>query len=103
MLAGIGLGIATQILYSIYKSHRNAMHLTRYDDHYVLRLQQNLTFMHNPRLQNLLDEIPENSVLIVDRDNVDYLDPDVKAVLKDFGEKAPRRGIRLNQWPVAVK
>ncbi|URQ60350.1 SulP family inorganic anion transporter [Pantoea alhagi] len=103
MLAGIGLGIATQILYSIYKSHRNAMHLTRYDDHYVLRLQQNLTFMHNPRLQNLLDEIPENSVVIVDHDNVDYLDPDVKAVLKDFGEKAPRRGIRLNQWPVAVK
>ncbi|MDR7344779.1 MFS superfamily sulfate permease-like transporter [Pantoea alhagi] len=103
MLAGIGLGIATQILYSVYKSHRNAMHLTRYDDHYVLRLQQNLTFMHNPRLQKLLDKIPENSVVIVDHDNVHYLDPDVKAVLKDFGEKAPRRGIRLNQWPVAVK
>ena len=103
MLAGIGLGIATQILYSIYKSHRNAMHLTRYDDHYVLRLQQNLTFMHNPRLQNLLDEIPENSVLIVDHDNVDYLDPDVKAVLKDFGDNADKRGIRLSQWPVAVK
>ncbi|WP_275555339.1 SulP family inorganic anion transporter [Mixta sp. Marseille-Q2659] len=103
MLAGIGLGIATQILYSIYKSHRNALQLTRYEDHYVLRLQQNLTFMNNPRLQNLLDEIPENSVVIVDHDNVDYLDPDVKAVLKEFGEKAPRRGIRLNQWPVAVK
>ncbi|MDU4092797.1 MAG: SulP family inorganic anion transporter [Pantoea sp.] len=103
MLAGIGLGIATQILYSVYKSHRNAMHLTRYDDHYVLRLQQNLTFMHNPRLQKLLDKIPENSVVIVDHDNVHYLDPDVKAVLKEFGEKAPRRGIRLNQWPVAVK
>ena len=103
MLAGIGLGIATQVLYSVYKSHRNAMHLTRYDDHYVLRLQQNLTFMHNPRLQKLLDKIPENSVVIVDHDNVHYLDPDVKAVLKEFGEKAPRRGIRLNQWPVAVK
>ncbi|MCZ4060148.1 SulP family inorganic anion transporter [Pantoea sp. LMR881] len=103
MLVGIGMGIATQILYSIYKSHRNALQLTRYDDHYVLRFQQNLTFMHNPKLQGLLDEIPENSVVIVDNDNAEYIDPDVKAVLKDFGENANKRGIRLSQWPVAVK
>lgn len=103
MLAGIGIGIATQILYSIYKSHRNALQLTRHDDHYVLRFQQNLTFMHNPKLQGLLAEIPENSTVIVDHDNASYMDPDVKAVLKDFGENAPQRGIRLSQWPVAVK
>jgi len=103
MLAGIGLGIATQILYSVYKSHRNALQLSRYDDHYVLRFQQNLTFMHNPRLQNLLAEIPENSVVIVDHDNAEYIDPDVTAVLKEFGENANHRGIKLSQWPVAVK
>ncbi|WHQ75995.1 SulP family inorganic anion transporter [Pantoea sp. Lij88] len=103
MLVGIGIGIGTQILYSIYKSHRNALQLTRYDDHYVLRFQQNLTFMHNPKLQGLLDEIPENSVVIVDNDNAEYIDPDVKAVLKDFGDNADKRGIRLSQWPVAVK
>lgn len=103
MLAGIGLGIATQILYSVYKSHRNALQLTRYDDHYVLRFQQNLTFMHNPRLQGLLAEIPENSVVIVDHDNAEYIDPDVNAVLKDFSDSASDRGIRLSQWPVAVK
>ncbi len=103
MLAGIGIGIATQILCSVYKSHRNALQLTRYDDHYVLRFQQNLTFMHNPKLQGLLAEIPENSVVIVDHDNAEYMDPDVKAVLQDFGENAPERGIRLSQWPVAVK
>lgn len=103
MLAGIGIGIATQIACSLYKSHRNALQLTRYDDHYVLRFQQNLTFMHNPALQGLLAEIPENSVVIVDHDNAEYLDPDIKAVLQDFGESAPERGIRLSQWPVAVK
>ncbi|WP_313620990.1 hypothetical protein, partial [Pantoea septica] len=46
---------------------------------------------------------PENSVVIVDHDNAEYLDPDVKAVLKDFGDNADKRGIRLSQWPVAVK
>ncbi|RWR01018.1 SulP family transporter [[Pantoea] beijingensis] len=103
MLAGIGLGIATQIIYSIYKSHRNAFQLTRYDDHYVLRFQQNLTFMHNLRLQRLLGEIPENSVVIVDHDNAEYIDPDVNALLKDFSENAIQRGITLDQWPAAAK
>lgn len=102
MLAGIGIGIVTQILFSIYKSHRNALQLTRYEDHFVLRFRQNLTFMHNARLQGLLAEIPENSTVIVERDNAEYLDPDVKAVLKDFGEDAKKRGIQLSQWPVKL-
>jgi len=102
MLAGIGIGLATQVLFSIYKSHRNAMLLTQYDDHFVLRFQQNLTFMHNPRLKGLLAQIPENSVVIVDHDNAEYIDPDVEAVLQDFGEDASKRGIVLNQWPVKL-
>lgn len=102
MLVGIGIGLATQVLCSVYKSHRNALQLTRYDDHYVLRFQQNLTFMHNPRLQHLLAEIPANSVVIVENENAEYLDPDVRAVLQDFGSSAGERGIRLNQWPVAL-
>ena len=102
MLAGIGIGLVTQVLFSIYKSHHNALVLTRCDDHYVLRFQQNLTFMHNLRLKGLLAGIPENSVVSVARDNADYLDPDVKAVLKDFGEEARQRGIVLNQWPVTL-
>jgi len=103
MLAGIGIGIATQIIYSIYKSHRNALQLTRHDDHYVLRIKQNLTFMHNPTLQKLLAAIPENSVVVVDNNNGEYFDPDVTAVFEDFGEDASKRGISLQQWPVTAK
>jgi hypothetical protein len=34
---------------------------------------------------------PENSVVIVDHDNAEYMDPDVKAVLQDFGDSAGER------------
>ncbi|WP_075182617.1 SulP family inorganic anion transporter [Pantoea sp. 1.19] len=101
MLAGIALGLVAQLLCSIYQSHRYALQLTRYEDHYVLRLRQNLTFLHNPRLHSLLSQIPDQSVLIVEQENAGYIDPDVKAVLKDFGQDAPARGIQLNQWPLA--
>ncbi|WP_154064627.1 SulP family inorganic anion transporter [Klebsiella pneumoniae] len=103
MLAGIGIGLATQMAFSLWRSHRHSLQLARYDDHYVLRIQQNLTFMHNPHLLALLAKIPEKSVVIVEHDSVGYLDPDVRAVLDDFAENAPQRGIRLNQWPLASR
>lgn len=100
MLVGIAMGLVTQFLFSIYKSHHNAMMLTRYDDHYVLHFQQNLTFMHNPRLKALLAQIPANSVVIVEHDNAEYIDADVRALLQDFAEEAKKRGIQLSQWPL---
>ena len=59
--------------------------------------------MHNPHLLALLAKIPEKSVVIVEHDSVGYIDPDVRAVLDDFAENAPQRGIRLNQWPLASR
>ncbi len=44
MLVGIALGLVMQVVLSIYHSHRNALQLARFDDHYVLRIHQNLTF-----------------------------------------------------------
>jgi len=75
------------------------MHLSNDDNHYVVRFQQNLTFLHNPRLQSILAEIPDNAVVRVEQENADYIDPDVKAVLMEFGEKASGRGIKLDRWP----
>ncbi len=101
MLVGIAVGLVTQILFSLWHSQRNALQLTRYDDHFVLRIQQNLTFMHNLRLKRLLAQVPDNSVMMVERDNAGFFDADVQTVLNEFAERAPQRGIQLAQWPQA--
>lgn len=103
MLAGIGIGLATQMAFSLWRSHRHSLQLARYDDHYVLRIQQNLTFMHNPHLLALLAKIPEKSVVIVEHDSVGYLDPDVRAVLDDFAENArsAASALIIGRWPAA--
>lgn len=103
MLAGIGIGLTAQMAFSLWRSHQHSLHLARYDDHYVLRIQQNLTFLHNPHLLALLARIPEKSVVIVEHNHASYLDPDVQAVLDDFAENAPQRGIHLNQWPTVSR
>ena len=60
MLAGIGIGLATRWR-SALAQPSPLLQLARYDDHYVLRIQQNLTFMHNPHLLALLAKIPKRA------------------------------------------
>jgi hypothetical protein len=50
------------------------------------------------KLQGLLAEIPENSVVIVDHDNAEYMDPDVKAVLQGINKKIGYPG-----YPILAK
>jgi len=100
MLSGIAMGLMAQVICSTYKSHRNALQLSCYGDHYVVRFHQNLTFLHKPQLDRLLAKLPDNCVVIADADGADYIDPDVKDVLDDFGASATERGIRLSSWPV---
>jgi hypothetical protein len=38
--------------------------------------------------------------VIAEHDNADYIDPDVRAVLAEFGAGTANRGIRLSRWPV---
>jgi hypothetical protein len=36
MLAGIGIGLATQMAFSLWRSHRHSLQLARYDDKAII-------------------------------------------------------------------
>lgn len=74
---GIGIDPVIQMMPSLWRSHRRLLQLARYGGHYILRIQQNLTFMHSPHLLILLVKIPEENTTITERDSAGYLDPDV--------------------------
>jgi len=100
MLTGLAIGVLAQLLCSILSSHRSAIQLSRYDDHYVVRFNQNLTFMHKLHLQRLLEKIPDDSVIITEHENAEYIDPDIKMILADFQHSAATKGIRIERWPI---
>lgn len=102
MLSGIAIGLGAQMIFSLYKSQRNAILLNGYDDHYVLSFQKSLTFMHAPRLKEILDQIPEDSVVIVEHHQQENLEPEVKTVLEDFYRTSSDRRVTLHNWPVST-
>ncbi|WP_380181767.1 SulP family inorganic anion transporter [Kalamiella sp. sgz302252] len=101
MLTGLALGMLSQLLCSTCASHRSAIQLSSYSNHFVIRFNQNLTFLHNARLRDLLAKIPDNSVVIAEYESAEYMDRDIWLTLAAFSEAAAARGIMLERWPRA--
>ena len=99
MLPGLAVGFLTQLLFSSCACHRSAIQLSRYEHHFVVRFNQNLLFLYNARLQSLLGKIPDNSVVIAEHENAEYMDPDIWLTLGEFRQTAHARGITLERWP----
>jgi MFS superfamily sulfate permease-like transporter len=99
MLAGIAIGLAVQLLWSLYQSQRHALHLTQFDDHYLIQCRQNLTFLQKVRLKHLLGQVSANSELIIDYEGIDYLDNDIREMINEFRQSARGRGIRISLHP----
>ena len=74
---GDQIGLATQVAFSIWRSHRHSPQLACYDDHCAAHPAEP-DLLHNPHLLAPLAKIPEKSAVIVEHDNVGYLDPDVR-------------------------
>jgi MFS superfamily sulfate permease-like transporter len=93
MLRGIACGIGCAMLWLLRANLHAALTLTRHENHYLLRLRKDLSFLSKARLQALLRSVQPGSVLIVDAGRIDMLDPDVCSVLEEFTRSAPERDI----------
>jgi MFS superfamily sulfate permease-like transporter len=95
MLAGIALGLAVQLTSSLYQSNRRALQLTHYGDHYLIKCQQNLTFLNKMQLKLFLGQIKPGSALTIDCEGIDYMDDDIREMLNEFRDAAGTKGVRV--------
>ncbi|MEX3241994.1 hypothetical protein [Serratia quinivorans] len=84
-----------QLTSSLYQSNRRALQLTHYGDHYLIKCQQNLTFLNKMQLKLFLGQIKPESVLIIDCEGIDYMDDDIREILNEFRDTTGTKEIRV--------
>ncbi len=88
LLKGVGIGMVISIIFLL----RNNMkipyyyHRSKYSGNEVIKLDlaQEVSFLNKGSIKNTLDKLPENSIIILDATNTEYIDFDVLEVIKDF-------------------
>lgn len=99
LLTGVGLGLAASGLAILYGNMKNSyyFHKDQYQEGEVIRihLSEEVSFLNKASIKLTLDHLPQDSTVLIDARDTQYIDFDVLELIREFKEvKAPERGIR---------
>lgn len=100
LLIGMVIGVGYSIYFLIKHTYRAGYTIKERTEghlrHYTIDLALNVSFLNKGRMMEMLDKIPEYSVVDVVGTNCVYIDHDILEILQEFKSKAHRKHIQLN-------
>lgn len=103
LLKGVMIGIIIGLFYVVRSNFRTAIFVVNDQNRYLLRLRKDISFFVKPKLKELLEGIPENSVLVIDMSRVEFIDRDIQDTIEEYRQHAHLKNIRVNVKEVAVQ
>jgi MFS superfamily sulfate permease-like transporter len=99
LLIGVLIGIVYSIYFLVKHTYRAGYIIKERSEghlkHYSIDLALNVSFLNKKRIMDMLDKIPEYSIVeIIGSDSV-YIDNDILEIFHDFKSKAHRKHIQL--------
>ncbi|MEW4489009.1 SulP family inorganic anion transporter [Thalassoglobus sp. JC818] len=101
LLIGILVGLFVSILFILNSNLRRPIRRvveTHLDGQVMMiELANQVSFLNRAALQNVFDEAPRGSNILIDASQSDYIDPDILGLIRDFKDnKAPVRGLTVS-------
>lgn len=99
LLIGVIIGITYAIYFLIKHTYKAGFTLKEKQQdhlqHYTIDLALNVSFLNKNKITNLLDAIPEYSVVTINGTDSIYIDRDVLEIFQDYKSKAHSKHIEL--------
>lgn len=93
LLKGVIIGIGIGLFFVLRSNFRSAVFVVNDDNKYLFRLRKDVSFLNKPIIKNKLEEVPENSSVLIDASRADFIDKDIIEVIEDFMIHAPLKNI----------
>lgn len=95
LLKGMALGMIVGVIFVLRANYQSALTLTKDGKNYLLRMQKDVSFFSKEPLRKLLEQIEENSYVIIDGAKAQFVDQDILEMLEDFLKSSADDGIRV--------
>lgn len=95
LLMGIGLGLAFAIFHILWNNYQTPYKRTEENGALKICFSEDVSFLNKARILKTLDEMPNDSRLIIDGTRTINIHPDVLEIIKDFKESASDRGVEI--------
>jgi MFS superfamily sulfate permease-like transporter len=101
LLKGVGIGLMISIFYILRQNARIPYYYTRSSfaksELIKLTLAQEVSFLNKASIKETLENIPDNSTVLIDASQTEYIDFDVLDLITEFYEKkAPEKNIKMS-------
>ncbi len=100
LLIGVSIGLVLSFYYIIRNNFKAEYKITETVengiDTFLIKLNSNVTFLNKVNLRKTLDDVPENSKLIIDGSDCNFIDYDILEIISQYDNKAKDRNIKLN-------
>lgn len=95
LLKGILIGCVVGLFFVIRSNFKTAVLVVSDANRYLFRLRKDVSFLNKPIIKNRLEQVPENSSVLIDATRADFIDKDIVEVIEDFLKHAPLKGITV--------
>lgn len=99
LLIGVLIGCIYAVYFIIKHTYRAGYVLKKRQErglnHYTIDLAMNVSFLNKKKFLDLLDKIPENSIVEINGADSIYIDRDILEIFHDYKSKAQQRNIQL--------
>ncbi|HEX6333381.1 MAG TPA: solute carrier family 23 protein, partial [Flavisolibacter sp.] len=98
LLTGVAIGLATSAVAILYGNLKNSYYFHR-DQHHEgemirIHLSEEVSFLNKASIKQTLRHLPDNSIVVIDARDTQYIDFDVLELIREFRDvQAQERGI----------
>jgi MFS superfamily sulfate permease-like transporter len=97
LLIGVSIGLLLSIFFIIRNNFKAEYKIIKTmkegREHYLIRLNSNVTFLNKVKLRDALEDIPDNSELTIDGSHCHFIDYDILEIISEYDHKAKDRNI----------
>ena len=95
LLYGLVIGLVAGIIFVVKANFHNSIIVTKDGGNYFIKLARDVSFLNKGVLRKRLNEIPENSYVIIDGTSPTYIDHDIIETLEDYKSTALLRNVQV--------
>jgi len=96
LLIGIVIGILVGLFFMIRSNFISAIMLVSNENNFMIRFRKDVSFLNKPILKKRLQEIPDNSILIIDVTHADFIDKDIIEEVNNYMLSAHQKNIKID-------
>jgi MFS superfamily sulfate permease-like transporter len=96
LLIGILIGCCVGLFFVMRSNFKSAVFVVNDNKNYLFRLRKDVSFLNKPIIKNKLEQVPQDSYVLIDAARADFIDKDVIEVIEDFMKRAHLKSIKVD-------